>query len=58
MTITITWWMVIIALVAAPLLWGMFYKPTGAYDFDFTGICLLIGCWTLALGILVGKYVF
>lgn len=58
MTITIQWWMWVIALFLFPFLYAYLsekFSPTGDYGFDFMPILVVFGCWGVAAGILVAK---
>ena len=55
MTFTIRWWMVVIALVIAPLIYSMFRKPESQWDFQIDTMAIAILCWALAIGLAIGK---
>lgn len=49
MTITITWWMVALFLVAVPFVYSYFRKPGGQYDMGIDLMAITLPCWTAAL---------
>lgn len=57
-TITITWWMICIVLFLIPFIYAFFRKPGGQWDFEVDLLIVLVLCWMLSIGILVGKLLF
>jgi len=57
-TITITWWMICIALFFIPFIYAFFRKSRGQWDFEVDLLIVLVLCWTLGVGLLVGKLLF
>jgi len=52
---TITWWMVVVALFLIPFIYDYFRKDCGWWDFKEDVVVFAIGCWAFALGILIAK---
>lgn len=55
MTFTIRWWMVVMILVAAPLVYAALRKSQSDYDLQIDTMAVAILCWALAIGLTIGK---
>ena len=55
-TITLYWWVFPIVLFIFPVIYGMFRKSGGSYDFHLDTMLILVGCWALGIGLMVGHY--
>lgn len=55
MNLTIRWWMVVIVLVVAPLVYSMFRKSESDYDFQIDTMMVAVLCWAFAIGLTIGK---
>ncbi len=55
MTIIITWWMIIAILFLIPFVYMGLREPGDWWDIQLDVIIIIILCWALALGILLGK---
>jgi len=58
MTITITWWMVVLAFFIFPIVIAPFLDDGGQYGGNLMGTLVIIVSWAIALGLVVGKLVF
>jgi len=55
MNIQISWWMVCIGLIIAPIVYALLRKPGGDYDFQIDTALIAAVCWMFALGLFIGK---
>jgi len=57
MTITVSWWHVVTALLLLPIVHFSFYRPSGSYDFALGPLMTLLVCWSIALTIMLIKWI-
>lgn len=57
MTITISWWHVVMALLLLPIVHFSFYSRSGSYDFALGPFMTLLVCWSIALTIMLIKWI-
>jgi hypothetical protein len=55
MNLTIRWWMIVIVLVIAPVVYSVFRKPESQWDFQIDTMMVAILCWAFAIGLTIGK---
>lgn len=55
MTFTIHLWHIMIFLFIFPFIYLHFRKPEGQFDFCLDGIGITILCWSIDIGLLIGK---
>lgn len=58
MTITLSWWMIPLLLIAVPFVYGAIRQPCGDYDFAIDTALIGAVCWFMAVGIVIGKLFF
>jgi len=47
-------WLLPIILLIIPFIYGHFAEKPGDYQIPFGGILVVVICWTLSIGILIG----
>lgn len=57
MTITLYWWYLPTILFLAPFVYSHFRTPGGDYDFGVDVMLISLGCWGVALGVIIGRFI-
>ena len=58
MTITITWWMVILAFIIFPIVIAPLLDDKSQYGGNILGMLVILIGWAIALGMTIGKMIF